>query len=153
MLFVRYKFRHIEHNNTTLYTLVRVWHLSKTQQDGAVSNLHGTNCSGAPSVVWNPHFLLIHLVTDSSRVHLLLFPTLFVSFINDLAWMLDYDSFIKCNFPFSRALKGVITHECGHSKWRQNTYSFLDVYFKIQYEADAFHMNLFNKQFKTCLKK
>ena len=28
----------------------------------AVSNLCSTNCSGAPSVVWNPHFVLVHLV-------------------------------------------------------------------------------------------
>ena len=32
-----------------------------TQQNGAVSNLYDTNCSGAPSVVWNPHFILVHL--------------------------------------------------------------------------------------------
>ena len=39
MLFVRYKFRHIEHNNTTLRTphffnlsLVRVWHLLMSQK-------------------------------------------------------------------------------------------------------------------------
>ena len=45
MLFVRYKFRLIEHNNTTLCThfsnssLARVWHSSTTQQKDAVSNL------------------------------------------------------------------------------------------------------------------
>ena len=31
-------------------------------QNGAVSNLYTTNCSVAPSVVWNPHFILVHLV-------------------------------------------------------------------------------------------
>ena len=67
MLFVRYKFWHIEHNNTTLCThfsklsLVSVWHLMK-QQKGALSNLYSTNCSDAPSVVWNPHFVLVLLV-------------------------------------------------------------------------------------------
>ena len=67
MLFVRYKFRDIEHNNTTLCThfsnssLVHAWHLLMTQQDDAVSNLCDTNCSRAPSVVWNPHFILVHL--------------------------------------------------------------------------------------------
>ena len=68
MLFVRYKFRHIEQNNTTLCTHfsnlspVRVWHLLTTQQNGAVSSLYSKNCSGAPSIVWNPHFILAHLV-------------------------------------------------------------------------------------------
>ena len=64
MLFVRYKFRHIEHNNTTLCTQFSnllqfsnfplstsalVWHLSMTQQNAVVSNLYSANCSGAPS--------------------------------------------------------------------------------------------------------
>ena len=68
MLFVRYKFWLIEHNNTTLsvhfsnLSLVCVWHLSMTQQNGAVLNLRTTNCSVAPSVVWNPHFVLVHLI-------------------------------------------------------------------------------------------
>ena len=29
---------------------------------GAVSNLYSTNCSGAPSVVWKSHFILVYLV-------------------------------------------------------------------------------------------
>ena len=68
MLFVRYKFRHIEHNNTTLCThfsnlsLVRVSHSLMTQQNSALSNFHSTTGSGSPSVVWNPHFILVHLV-------------------------------------------------------------------------------------------
>ena len=33
-----------------------------TQQNGAVSKLCGTNCSGAPSVARNPNFTLVHLV-------------------------------------------------------------------------------------------
>ena len=67
MLLVWYKFRHIEHNNTTLcihfsnLSPVRVWHLM-TQQNDAVSNLYSINCSGAPSVVWNPHSILVHPV-------------------------------------------------------------------------------------------
>ena len=67
MLFVRYKFRHIQHN-TTLFihfsnlSLVCIWHLLMTQQNGVVANLHSTNCSGAPSVVWNPHFIFVYLV-------------------------------------------------------------------------------------------
>ena len=62
------KFRRFVHNNTTLCThfsnllLVRARHLSMTQQSGAVPNLRGTNCSRAPSVVRNPHFILAHLV-------------------------------------------------------------------------------------------
>ena len=68
MLFARYKFRHIEHNTTPCphfsdLSLVRVWHLLTTLQNGAVSNLYNTNCSGAPSVVWNLHFTPAHLVT------------------------------------------------------------------------------------------
>ena len=35
--------------------------LLMTQQNDTVSNLYSTNCSGAPSVVWNPHFKLVHL--------------------------------------------------------------------------------------------
>ena len=64
MLFVRYKFWHIVHNNTTLSThssnlsLARIWNLLMTRQNGAVSNLCSTNCSGAPSVVWNPQHLI-----------------------------------------------------------------------------------------------
>ena len=67
-LFVRYKFRHIEQDNTTLRThfsnlqLVHVWHLLVTQQNSAVLSLYGTNCSGAPSVVWNSHFIFVHLI-------------------------------------------------------------------------------------------
>ena len=54
--------------NTTLCThfsnlsFVRVWRLLKTQQNSTVSNLQSTNCSGAPSVVWNSHFKLVSLV-------------------------------------------------------------------------------------------
>ena len=33
-----------------------------TQQNFAKSNLYSTNCSGAPSIVWSPHFILVHLV-------------------------------------------------------------------------------------------
>ena len=68
MLFVWYKFRHVERNNIVLcshlsnLSLVRIQHLLMTQQNAAVSNFCSTNCSGAPSVVWNPHFILIHLV-------------------------------------------------------------------------------------------
>ena len=68
MLFVRHKFRHIEHNNATLCTqfpnlsFVLVWHLLMTQQNDAVSNLHRANFSGAPSVVWNSYFIFVHLV-------------------------------------------------------------------------------------------
>ena len=73
MLFVRYKFRHVEHNNTTPciqfsnLSLVRVRHLLTTQQNCAVSNLYSTNCSGAPSVVSNPYFTLVHLVVFPFR--------------------------------------------------------------------------------------
>ena len=67
MLFVRYKFLHIEHNTLrtqfSSLSLMRVWHLSTTQQYVAVSNLHCKNCSGAPSVDWNSHFTLAHLVS------------------------------------------------------------------------------------------
>ena len=69
MLFVRHKSRHIEHNNNTVHTLFPIyhsWHLSTTQQNSAVSNLCSTNRSGAPSVVWNPHFRLVHLVNVAS---------------------------------------------------------------------------------------
>ena len=72
MFFVRYKFRHFEHNNTTLCThfsnisLVSLWLMLMTQQNGAVSNIYSTNCSGAPSVVWNPHFLLVHMVKSTT---------------------------------------------------------------------------------------
>ena len=42
---------------------MRIWHLLITQQNGgAVSNLYNTNCSGAPSAVRNPLFILVHLV-------------------------------------------------------------------------------------------
>ena len=67
MLFFQNKFRHIEQNNTTLCTHfsnlspVRIWHLL-TQQNIAAPNLYSTNCSVAPSVVWNPHFILVNLV-------------------------------------------------------------------------------------------
>ena len=68
MLFVRYKFRQIEHNNKTLCTHFPIYHscVSDTcwwHKNGAVPNLHNTNCSGAPPVVWNPHLILVHLVT------------------------------------------------------------------------------------------
>ena len=36
-----------------------------TQQNGAVSILHSTNCWGASAVVWNPRFVLVHLVVLS----------------------------------------------------------------------------------------
>ena len=71
MLFVRCKFRHIEHNNTTLCThfsnlsLVRVWHWLTTQQNGTVLNLYSTNCPGAPSVVTNPNFILVTWYTNT----------------------------------------------------------------------------------------
>ena len=68
MFFVRYKRRHIEHN-TTLCThfsklsLVRIRHLLMTLQNDAVSNLFAqTALFGAPSVVWKPHFILVHQV-------------------------------------------------------------------------------------------
>ena len=64
--------RDIEHNNTTLYThfsnlsrltLVHVWHLM-TQQNDAVSNPYNTNCTSAPSIIWNRHYILAHLVNS-----------------------------------------------------------------------------------------
>ena len=54
-----------QHNTIhTLFnlSLVRVWHLLVKQQNGVVSNFYSTNCSSAPSVVWNPHFILVHPV-------------------------------------------------------------------------------------------
>lgn len=68
MLFVQYKFQHIEYNNTTLCThftnlsLMHVWHLLMTEQNYAVSNLYSINFIGVSSVVWNPYFILLHLV-------------------------------------------------------------------------------------------
>ena len=59
MIFARYKFRHIEHNNTTLCTHFQFITRARLTL-GAVSNLHSTNCSCAPSVVWNLHFILVH---------------------------------------------------------------------------------------------
>ena len=88
--FVRYKFRHIEHNNTTLcmhfsdLSLVYIWHLSMTQQNGAVSNRYSTNCSSAPSVVWNPHFILVHLVNHFTNPIFLRYLT---TIANKLSWV------------------------------------------------------------------
>ena len=45
-------------------SLVRVWHLLMTQQNSTLSNLYSTNCSGVPSVVWNPYLILVHLVNQ-----------------------------------------------------------------------------------------
>ena len=52
--------------HTCNLSLVRTWHLSMTQRNGSVSNLYSANCSGAPSVVWNPHLILVHLVQNRS---------------------------------------------------------------------------------------
>ena len=113
MLFVRYKFHHIEHNNTTLciihfsnLSLLRVWHLLMSQQNGAVSNFYTTNCSGALSVVWNPYFILAHLVLLLRYLICLQSNVLFdfvrestfrILFFNRMNW--------KCTF---------IKKDCGH---------------------------------------
>ena len=68
MFFVRYKFRHIERSNTIRCThysdlsFVRIWHLLMTQPNCAMSKPYSRNCSGAPSVIWNLHIVLVHPV-------------------------------------------------------------------------------------------
>ena len=67
MHFVRYKFRHIEHDNTTLCNTFPIYHPCSSDtcwwhHKMTVSNLYSTNCSGSPTVVWNRCFILVHLV-------------------------------------------------------------------------------------------
>ena len=63
VLFVRFKFRYIEYNNTTLHNVHTCLISHSCASDTCWwQNLYSTNCSGAPSVVRNLHFIFVYLV-------------------------------------------------------------------------------------------
>ena len=96
-----------------------------TPKNGAVSNLYSTNCSGTPSVVWNPHFILgispkqftfilTYLLQHNFVITRLV--TTFLSYIHLLGKLKKFSSFprpLKLSVFFTQKFHdGTLVHFC-----------------------------------------
>ena len=91
---------------------MRVWHLLMTQQNCAVSKFYSTNCFGAPSVVWNPDLILLHLIsmyilTNTQRLKNTTRLTYYYMYNNRSDWFGEYlrclfsNTLCKCDYYYS----------------------------------------------------